>query len=376
MAIIFQTPIETDKWLFTDNNNILEYSDDVNTREPLYSDILIPDVSPIRVFPRPDGTFYWNALDYVSTLLNDYVDDLDLTQVTQATVNTFIQDWAKAYLEADITITTVFDNGSQEVNNIIGTFILGAENVYDYYRGLSLRDKDLTVLSPAMNSELNTHLIKYWKGYPLDIGYTKSMGGNNLTSITNTRNAQVANFLSPNDVNRLVISDGNVIDFEAYLPFLNGFNKLELKADVNILLEKIDSCGTYFKWMNRYGTFNYWLFCNTQGSLRGRTLGTINNDFNNVKDTQSQSRSLGKRVEEQLIASYDNLSLEDIRVLEGIIESPKVYLYTGEKGSTANFDKWIEVQVANKNIVSNNFKSRVPNGNLTFALPNRYNIKL
>ena len=74
--------------------------------------------------------------------------------------------------------------------------------------------------------------------------------------------------------------------------------------------------------------------------------------------------------------SVDFLTADDINVLKGIVTSPKVYLFTGERFTDNTFNDWIEVDLSNKEIAIRDFKNNVPEINLTLNLPNYYTINL
>ncbi len=185
-------------------------------------------------------------------------------------------------------------------------------------------------------------------------------------------------FETTNNIQRIFISNGLTnVTIEEYMPLGLGLNLLKFEDNTFVELHKEDSeCGVYVKWLNQYGAYNYWLFENNAQDVETRTLKTINNDCNNLEDTVSQSKALGKTSRGRMNVLYEQLNVHDIKVLQGILQSPKVYMYTGERFAPNTAQNWLEVHIGNKTIPERNFKDKVPNGAITFQLPEHYNIIL
>lgn len=381
MAIIFTKTLAEDKWLFSDNNNIVEFSDDT-ARVAIYTDVTISGTIQIRLFPLPDGTFWFNLKQYISTILNDYDDDLDFLSIDTDDIQNFIFDWAKGFLNTSVQFVMTFSNAETEQVILNPNFIIGVEQIEDYFNQLTIFDKDVTLLSPLRDKTKIKHYVKYWEGYPFDIGFTKSISNpaNNVTKITNLSNGiSTPDFVSPASVHRIAIDSGELnLTIEDHLSLRVGFNLLKFDDNNFLELEKIDAiCGTYIRWMNQYGTFNYWLFEFNQDAFSSKSLGDITNDYFNIAESKSPNRSLGRTSTQVKTLVYEDLNTQDINILKGIIESPRISLYTGQLfAPNPNGLNWIDVSMRNKNIVSNNFKDRIPNGSITINLPDRYTIKL
>lgn len=247
---------------------------------------------------------------------------------------------------------------------------------------MTVRDKDSIVLSPLKENSKNTHYMRYWEGYPFDIGYTKVLSGvgQNIVRLTNLSNGiSTPDFISAYDVNRIFISNGDInTTIESHMPIRVGHNLIKLNDDNFVELVKSDSmCGTYIKWLNQSGGYSYWLFNASQDNVSSKSIGNVNNDFYNVRDSKSQFKSLGRTTTVKRTLRYEHLSLDDIRLLETILDSPRISLYTGERFSpNPQGRNWIDVSIDSKNLLSRNFKGKVPDGNITINLPERYTIKL
>ena len=385
MALDYTKEPSVDKWIFSENNNILEFTDDLVSRKARSAELTI-DGTVYTFAPDPDGKFWINLGSYLSILLKDYDDDINPLSIDGGDISTFVFDWSKTHLETTIDLLVKFDDETEESKSYDINLLLGLEQVRDVFRQKTVKDKDITILSGLMGDELGTqtkitYYIKFWDGYPLDIPYTKSVSNSDeIINLTNETNLiSTPNFPSNGTSNRIFLSSGKTTQtIELHMPLVKGVNIVKLNDDNKVYLEKVDNCqGTYVKWLNQYGAYNYWLFDNTSTGQQTKGLGNLNNDFSNVEDSVSVRSSLGRESQESIQCVYELLSDKEIDLLKGIAESPKVYLYTGRKyDPNPNGRNWIEVTLRNQNTVSREFKKRMPFGRITLQLPDRYTIKL
>lgn len=378
MAITFTTPLPNDKWLLSENNRIVEFSSDY--AEPTaFCDITIPTLTPIRIYPLPDGSFWFNFKNYISSLLKDYEDNLDIT-VNPVDIDSFVKDWSKVYYTDEIDFNITFTDGFEEDTQVTPYVLLGAEQPYDYKKGRTVESNDDVILSPLKLNTNNRYYLKYWDGYPFDIGYTLERGVTSDTqAILNLTNA----IASPNinftqTVSRLVISDGDTTQsLELYLPLVDGYNELKFVNPFVDLYKDPAGCGVYLKWLNQYGGYSYWLFNEFyKVDSRNRSLGTINNDFFNLDETISQSKQLGKTSSNAWTILADNLNPNDMNIAKGILTSPKVYLFTGIRFAQNNFNDWLEVALNTTTSTIKNPREEKGELSLTIELPKDYNITL
>jgi hypothetical protein len=378
MAIIFTNELPVDKWLLSENNRIVEFYSDY-VQPPNYCDITIGTLAPIRLYPMPSNTFWFNFRNYFSSQLNDYADTLDLT-VNPLLINSFVKDWNKVFFSEVINFTITFSDLTTETVDISPYILLGAEQPYNYKLGRTIESNLDVILSPLKTETSNRFYLKYWNGYPFDIGYTLEKGVTSESqTITNLTNAITSPaILFAQQVNRLVISDGDTTQsLEDYLPLVVGYNELQLKNTFIDLYKEPAGCGVYIKWLNQYGGYSYWLFNEFyQIDERTKSLGSINNDFFNLQDTLSQSKELGKDSADTWTVYSDDLNPNDMNIVRGILTSPKVYLFTGVRFAKNNFNDWLEVNL--KTSSANIKQSREVKNDikLTIVLPNDYNIKL
>ena len=379
MAITFQTPLPIDKWLLSENNRIVEFSSDY-VELANYCDITITGLNPIRIYPLPDNSFWFNFKSYISSLLRDYQDDLDIS-VTPLDIDTFVKNWDKVYYTDEIDFNITFADGFEEDTQVTPFVLLGSEQPYNYKKGMTVENNARLMLSPLKISTTNKWYLKYWDGYPFDFGYTLQRGVTATTqTITNNTNAIESpdiNFLQT--INRVVVSDGDTTQsLELYLPLVDGYNELEFDDNNFIDLYKEPAgCGVYLKWINQYGGYSYWLFNEFyQVNKSTRSLGVINNDFFNLEDTLSQTKQLGKDSSDTWIIFSDDLKPNDMNIVKGILTSPKVYLFTGVRFSQNNFNDWLEIDVKTSTAIIKQPREDKGELKINIELPNDYNIKL
>ena len=378
MAITFTTPLPNNKWLLSENNRVVEFSSDY-AESPVYCDITIGSLAPIRIYPLPNETFWVNFRKYISSQLNDYADTLNIT-VDPADIDTFVKNWTKVFLNEAFVFLITFDDDTTETVTVTPYILLGSEQPYNYKLGRTIEDNVDVVLSPLKIATSNRYYLKYWNGYPFDIGYTLAKGTTTQSqTITNLTNGITSpSILFPQEVNRLVISDGDTTQtLELFLTLVNGLNELELDNTYIDLYKEPAGCGVYMKWINQSGGYSYWLFNEFyQIDANVSTMGSINNDFFNLADTISQSKQLGKDSGDTWTIFSDDLSPNDMNIVRGILSSPKVYLFTGVRFSINNFNDWLEVDMQTRG--SNIKQSRESKNEikLNIGLPNDYNIKL
>lgn len=384
MAVVFNKTLDFTKWVLSENNIILDFCDDTQRTAAIcqvtYNGGLIQ-----TLYPHPDGSFYTNLKEYLNVTVNDFDDDLNTTNLNVTNIDSFVYDWSKIYDSKELKLTITFTNEETEEVTITPYLILGVEQIINYKKGGTINGLSNYITSPLKLDTANRFYLKYWDGYPFDFGLTRNIPDSRLTqSITNNTNGITSPLIStPYDVNRIFLSNGDTTQtLEDFLPLVDGYNELELQEDnvgnIFIDLWKLPSdCGVYVKWLNEYGSYNYWLFNKEyQEQIRTSSLGNINNDFNNIGDTVSFTKSLGKRTESSLSVVTEHLTANDINVLKGIGSSPKVYLFTGERFTKNTFNDWLEVEVSNGSSVIKDFKNKIPEVAITLELPTNYNISL
>jgi hypothetical protein len=377
--ITFTKDIATDKLLLAYVNNVVEFSSD-NVLSKTKATISI-GASIKTLFPSPIGTFYLNFKDWITSLINvdNFTDDLQADIIGSG----YIYDWtSKAYLNNIITFTIFFSDESFETTTRDVKWLSAYLQLEDFKLKYPIGNSLLNpvVLSPRKLDANQTSYVKYWDGYPFDFT-VYCANGSNLT-ILNQTNLLDLTFTNVDTINRIVISDGDTsTTIEGDLPLMNGFNRLKLTSsslDYFLLLEKInDSCeGHYVKWINDSGGWSYWLFANGNRNRKAKDLGELNNDFSNLAGTISPTIQIGKASNDTITVTSDIINEDEKTLLESIIDSPKIYLFTGQPYSKANFNDWMELSLNTTDFRIVNAKEKLSKMNFVFELPQRNTRKL
>lgn len=351
MAIIFTKDIATDKLLLAYNNNIVRFqSNTVNV--PSNAEITGLGIDVV-LYPHPDGIFYFNFKDYIKSEINtkNFADDL-VYNLVNADPETFTYDVSDGcYLEGIIQFKINFLIGGNETVERNLKFIAGAEQVEDFKKGQTISDGAIVIISPVVPGTNNSNYIKYWEGYPFELSFYNTEI--NPFTLKNNSNGLDFEFTSKAKINSLFLSDGRTdVTLEDFLPLNIGQNYIQFIVDdvnqnVNLIIDKADSdCGVYVKFLNKYGRWSYWLFSkNHYRNRNSKYLTEIENDFSNLEDTMSPTLQIGKSGDETLTCAAEKLNENEKVILEGIIDSPKIYLFTGERFSKAELSDWVEVRL-------------------------------
>jgi hypothetical protein len=147
--------------------------------------------------------------------------------------------------------------------------------------------------------------------------------------------------------------------------------------DINFFVEKTTSyCnGHYLKWLNSFGGWSYWLFYKGNENLQTKELGVLNNDFNNLEDTVSPVISLGTESQNAIALLQEGITKDEMLLLRDLLDSAKVYMFTGIAFTQSSDKDWIEVIVKSGNFRLSNARERLNNLSLTIELPMNVNRK-
>jgi len=371
MAIVFIQPLQANKLRMAFNNDIIRFRS--NTPLPVaYADVTAAGLN-VRLYPNPAVEFFINMKPYVCALINtrNFEDTLhtDLP-------NTFIYDYSEgSVLNLNLDIKIVFTDTTSQHQTFGLTWLAGVEQLDN---NNSFIKSDNLILSPFKSYTNNYHFLKYWQGYPFDMSFYST----GTLQLINQTNLLVSEFDMPGQVNRLVFSDGRTDEtLEEIMPLVEGFNEFravtkyqQIETDRFMLLEKVSyKCGVYFKWLNKYGGYNYWLFEDTYSIDRNsKSLGELDRDNDNVDTALNRSLQVGQQSQDTIKVIAERLNIDERIIVEGILESPKIYLFTGQPFARNDYNDWIEVSLKTTNARIKNFKQNLTNFVLDFELPVRY----
>ncbi|MHC0442321.1 hypothetical protein [Flavobacterium sp. 3-210] len=381
MAIVFTKDIPTDKLLTAYNNHIVRFSSD-SELTPATAQIIGLGID-VLLYPHPNGTFYFNFQEYISAEINtkNFADDTAY-DLNDADSNTFTYDVSDGfYLEGTVTIRINFTDASIEVVSRDLKFYTGVDQITDYKKNQILFvPNKLAVLSPVEDRSNNSTYLRYWSGYPFEFTFYNPQNPTSPFVLKNMSNGLEHEFLSKGKFNSLYISDGRTdINIENFLPLVVGENNIQffiggINQNLNLTLYKEEArCGVYIKFLNKNGRFSYWLLSQNHFRTRSAKYGSeIENDFYNLEDTSSPTLQLGKTGEETIRCAGERLPDRDRLILEGIIDSPKVYLFTGERFAKANLNDWMEVRLKTSTFLIKEPKKKLYSYYIEFELPSRY----
>jgi hypothetical protein len=368
MAIVFLKELDETKIKLAYNNNIVRFYTDSGI-VPINATIQI-GLNTITLFPDPNGIFYYNFKDLVTTILNtdNFTDDLETDIST-----TLVYDWTdKISLTDDVVITINLSGETTETDTRSITWLSGYVQLQSWkqnYPNDDLLVDGITLLQKKNGDSYYDFYLNYWKGYPFDLTV---YGNDNEILILNKTNASNVTF-TLDKISRVILSDGRTdTSIEDTITLQEGVNDLDFDEVFNLRLNKLtDFCtdGIYIKWINSLGGWNYWLFSKGQTQTKTKDNGSLNNDFNNLEDTISPLVSLGKTSETQIKVQQKRIIEQDKTLLSDLLDSAKVYLFTGMPFSQNTFNDWIEVNLTNGTFTIENPKSKMYQFNFNLELP-------
>lgn len=384
MAIVFEKQLSLTDLLFSYNNNTVTFKSNsvlqVSKATVSFAGLVF------TLFPDPTNKFYFNFKYSVSTLLNgsnNFSDNIDFDIITiiandfktrvindGGTFDAFdclvaliknlgvdpIIDYTD-YIYKDLSVEYIiyYTNNTQDTNTQYYAFLSAYVNPQDYKKLYTNYPYNLYT-SKIMLKPIS--YLKYWTGYPFDFTWydgTQSDLEFIINGVTET-------YINTNRINRVVVSDGET----NYFNLQNGYNTVN-----DFYIEQIaNACnGHYLKWLNSFGGWNYWLFNKGNDTLTTKDLGTIFNDYEDVIDTISPYVAIGKTSENNIVVRQDNITPDEFLILNDILESPKVYLFTGLQNEIVQSNDWLEVTIKAGAFRVSNSREKMTNLNLTIELP-------
>ena len=384
MALIATTDFQINQTLFAYNNNVLIFKSNDSLKVPLFCDMTIGSFTS-TIYPNPNNEFYYNFKEVFASIINtNSFQDLTNISFNTGDVTTYVYDEeANTYKVLNVNLQVTYadfsiENLNRQVNILRASLDLETFKRFQITNQLVKNTVLTTYASNGFVGFPRVGYAKYFEGYPFDITFLSDT----TASLKNLTNLDTLNLTGLSKVTRLVISDGRLDStIDTFFLISNGVNVIEFgENEYKLNLEKVEACndGVYLKWLNPgLGDWSYWLFSNVyQRDLRVRSLGAINNDFNNLAQTTSPKLSLGKESFSQIRCTSDTVEQQESYKIATIFESPKVYLFTGTPFSKNTFQDWIEIEVSNSDITTKQMKGVVNSYDLTLELPSKNTMKL
>lgn len=377
--IQFVKDIDVDKLRMAYNNDVLRFYNN-GTAPAVWAELALragtdEDIFRVRLYPNPQGRFFINLKPYITAIINTRnFEDVMETNLRKQLFPSFLYSFSQGtYLNRTLHFTIMHADGLNTNATYNLSWLAGVEQPGDYTR---LAADQPLVLSPFKRDATNQHYLKYWQGYPFDMAFYS--GSINFITLHNETNGLGRQLSGLSVVNRLFFCDGRTDEtLESFIPLIEGFNKLRLGTGAtqkNIILEKIPyKCGVYLKWLNRYGGYSYWLFEDTYSIDRStKQLGELERDNENLENSFGRTIQIGKESQDSMRIIAELLTEDERRIVEGIIDSPKIYLFTGRPLSRNNFNDWVEVVLKTSNTRIKNPKQPLTNFTFDIELPLRY----
>ena len=376
MAVIFNTQIAENRLLFSHTNNVVRFTTDTTTKTILNAKITFNGVEVV-LYPSPRGVFYFNFKEYISSIINQ-IDLADNQNINIDSLGYIYDNTNNVYLDSTALFTIYFTDETFETSTKSYKWLLGVVQVEEYKKKVPL-NQEIQTPTVLVNSYDSTYL-KYWEGYPFDISIYTGVSSSLL--VQNQTNLLSHEFTTLYKVNRLFLSDGRTdVSLEDLIPLVDGTNKLKLTSNTfysYLYLEKVEAqCdGFYFKFLNSFGGWSYWFFNYGAITRSTKNQGDIFNDFENLNETVSKYKQIGKDAQDQLKVQTEVLSKDELYVIQDILESPKVYLFTGDKYAKNNYNDWVEVLVKDSTYNIKNPKNIQTQLFFNVELPQRNTIQL
>lgn len=376
MAITFTKDISQTFLNLAYNNNIVRFSSD-NASPPMKCEITI-DTVMIVIYPSPDNTFYYNFLEHIKSRINvdNFKDELSADIANDG----YIYNWTdKVFLNTAVLFNIHFQDLSTESTTRDIKWLSAYVQQEDWKKKypINLNLLQPFTLLPYEDKANNRAYAKYWEGYPFDISVYCGLPVGAELELNNISNLINYVFTDPFTVTRLFLSDGDInTTIDDVLTVDEGLNDIKITVnylDYYLTLEKETDavCGHYIKFINSLGGWSYWLFEKGNRNRATKDLGEINNDYSNLEDTISPTVQIGKNSNDIITTITGVLSTEQQTLIKDILDSPKIYLFTGQPYIQNSFNDWIEIAIKNNDFRVENAKQSLNQIAITFELPQR-----
>ena len=384
MAIVFEKNLSLTNLLFAYNNNTVTFKQSSVGLTAKKATVFFNN-QLFTLFPDPNGKFYFNFKYSAPTFINDSnFTDSSCFNLAEQIATTFqneviadsgtfeafdclveqledlgidpIIDWTdNIYKEFEVTYKIFYTNNTEDTLIQYYDFLSAYVN-YQNYKQLYPNypynaDATQMMLKPIP-------YLKYWNGYPFDFTWYDGTESELYFDV----NGEQFYFQNSNRINRVIVSNGG----NEFISLNAGYNTIN-----EFEIEKItDICeGHYIKWLNSFGGWNYWLFYKGNDTLTTKDLGQIFNDYEDVVDTISPYVSIGKTSENNIAVVQDNITQNEMLILNDLLDTPKVYLFTGKPNQNVQCKEWLEVNIKSGAFRVSNSREKMNSLSLTIEIP-------
>jgi hypothetical protein len=338
----------------------------------------------ITLQPIPGNNTFWIDLQkhIKNDLVTDNLIDGDSLAVDETDVETFILNKSNSFFfQKDIKFQVVFDDNSIDERIINLKAFKGVKNLFLFENDIKTYD----VAHPFQ--------VIYWKGLPFTITVIGERDDFHINNSLDDVDSTNSILIEPNQVGlksayRITIDDGRF----ALKPTPVTGNDLinssitSLYADTGqvnppkiVEVHRITNyCfGKYFKWFNQKGGWSYFLFSeNHQRLSESKNIGSLYNDFENYSENSSPILQIGKESTQIMTVVARKTTYLDRKILADIIDSPKIYLFTGQPNTQTTSKDWIEVELITDEFQHQKFNVKKWDIELEFKIPKHYTQKI
>ncbi len=317
------------------------------------------------------GKFWINLKNIVKTLMS-FDDDID-----GYAVDAFYKE--NSYLELSIDFEIYFTDGTSESVTKTYSLLRSAMQIPQ-----KLEYKNRGTSFPLIKTKSKVAHTTIFKGFPFDLGFFGEDINFSMTAYS-SKSSFLAAYLATggtvtSDVEnenvigayRLILSSGDAITDR-----INGNNyNVITYGDYTIKLSVEDRYGIYLKWLNKQGSWDYYLFQKQyEDEIEDDPLTAIDDDTDNLWNSDHRSLSAGKESAQYYYLVAKNIIHDELDRIREIVDSPRVYLYLGEKGDAYDSSNWMQIKVTGKeNTILR--KNRQGSIELKATLPQLNNITL
>ncbi|PHQ27856.1 hypothetical protein [Leeuwenhoekiella nanhaiensis] len=345
MAISFITSLPKDQVLNAYNNNVIEFSSDVE--KPNIKAIITIGSLNFESTPSPADEYYFNFKSIIQALINaNYFQDL----IEPENENTMVYPDATLYQEITADLSVEFDDGTTDDQSINLAFIKAVDQEEAYKRNtINQINNQIALLLPFIPDSNQDYHATYFEGYPFDVAIYSD--ADRAITINNRATGISAEFQINKGVNRLFLSDGdNNFSVDEIVPLQPGINKLDFyigeTSKVTLHLTKADSiCGSYYKWFNDQGGWSYFLFHKYDETVNTKSTESFFQDFKNLNNSDDRFFDLGLEVEYSDKYFTEGISQNEMALIKSLMESPKVYRYLNKQFQTGKRTDWITEKI-------------------------------